>query len=95
MMCGTPVVASALPGVRMPTQMTGMGRTVPIKDSAALAEARGQSLSRVFQDGLQLLDSQGLERQLFDDFSRSAAAGGEESNVDFAVAAQAETLGAP
>jgi glycosyltransferase involved in cell wall biosynthesis len=39
MLCGTPVVASALPGVRMPTQMTGMGCTVPIKDSAALAEA--------------------------------------------------------
>jgi glycosyltransferase involved in cell wall biosynthesis len=38
MMCGTPVVASNLPGVRMPTQMTGMGRVVPIRDSAALAE---------------------------------------------------------
>lgn len=39
MMCGTPVVASDLPGVRQPTAMTGMGRTVPIRDSAALAEA--------------------------------------------------------
>ncbi|MEK7808143.1 MAG: glycosyltransferase, partial [Chloroflexota bacterium] len=39
MMCGTPVVASDLPGVRQPTMMTGMGRTVPIKDSPALAEA--------------------------------------------------------
>jgi glycosyltransferase involved in cell wall biosynthesis len=39
MMCGTPVVASDLPGVRQPTRMTGMGRTVPIKDSASLAEA--------------------------------------------------------
>ncbi len=38
-LCGTPTVASALPGVRMPTQMTGMGRTAPPKDSAALAEA--------------------------------------------------------
>ncbi|MEK6575127.1 MAG: glycosyltransferase family 4 protein [Chloroflexota bacterium] len=38
MMCGTPVVASDLPGVRQPTAMTGMGRTVPIRDSAALAE---------------------------------------------------------
>jgi len=39
MLCGTPVVASNLPGVRQPTAMTGMGRTVPICDSAALAEA--------------------------------------------------------
>jgi glycosyltransferase involved in cell wall biosynthesis len=38
-LCGTPTVASALPGVRMPTQLTGMGRTVPPRDSAALAEA--------------------------------------------------------
>jgi glycosyltransferase involved in cell wall biosynthesis len=38
-LCGTPSVASALPGVRMPTQMTGMGRTFPPRDSAALAEA--------------------------------------------------------
>ncbi|MBL8047037.1 MAG: glycosyltransferase, partial [Anaerolineales bacterium] len=37
-LCGTPSVASALPGVRMPTQMTGMGLTTPPKDSAALAE---------------------------------------------------------
>lgn len=39
MMCGTPVVASELPGVRVPTRLTGMGRTVPVKDPAALAEA--------------------------------------------------------
>jgi glycosyltransferase involved in cell wall biosynthesis len=38
-LCGTPTVASALPGVRMPTQMTGMGRTFPPRDSQALAEA--------------------------------------------------------
>ncbi|MGQ0604584.1 MAG: glycosyltransferase family 4 protein [Anaerolineales bacterium] len=38
-LCGTPTVASELPGVRMPTQMTGMGRTSPPRDSAALAEA--------------------------------------------------------
>ena len=38
-LCGTPSVASALPGVRMPTRMTGMGLTVPPCDSAALAEA--------------------------------------------------------
>jgi glycosyltransferase involved in cell wall biosynthesis len=38
-LCGTPSVASALPGVRMPTQMTGMGLTFPPRDSAALAQA--------------------------------------------------------
>ena len=63
--------------------------------AAALAEARGQNLSHLFQDGLQLLDSQGRERQLFDDFSLIAAAGADESNVEFAVAAQAEALGVP
>jgi|TARA_B100001971_G_scaffold17603_1_gene13692 glycosyltransferase involved in cell wall biosynthesis len=36
-LCGTPTVASALPGVRVPTQMTGMGLTVPPRDVDALA----------------------------------------------------------
>jgi glycosyltransferase involved in cell wall biosynthesis len=39
MMCGTPVVASDLPGVRVPVQMTGMGHIVPPGDAQALAEA--------------------------------------------------------
>lgn len=39
MLCGTPVVASDLPGVRVPTRTTGMGLTVPPRDSAALARA--------------------------------------------------------
>lgn len=39
MLCGTPVVASNLPGVRQPVTVTQMGRIVPIKDSKALAEA--------------------------------------------------------
>ena len=34
-----PVVASNLPGVRVPISMTGMGEVIPIGDSAALAEA--------------------------------------------------------
>ncbi len=37
-LCGTPTVASALPGVRMPTRMTGMGLTVPPRDVRALAD---------------------------------------------------------
>lgn len=38
MLNGTPVVASNLPGVRVPVRTTGMGRITPIGDSAALAE---------------------------------------------------------
>jgi glycosyltransferase involved in cell wall biosynthesis len=39
MICGTPVVASGLPGVREPVRMTGMGRIIPPRDPAWLAEA--------------------------------------------------------
>jgi glycosyltransferase involved in cell wall biosynthesis len=38
-LCGTPSVASALPGVRMPTKMTGMGLTFPPRDVGALTKA--------------------------------------------------------
>jgi glycosyltransferase involved in cell wall biosynthesis len=44
MACGTPVVASDLPGVRQPVRMTGMGRLVPIADAHALAESIGDVL---------------------------------------------------
>jgi len=39
MLCGTPSIASNLPGVRQPPRMTGMGAVTPIGDSGALAEA--------------------------------------------------------
>ncbi len=39
MLCGTPSIASNLPGVRQPPRMTGMGEVTPIGDSDALAEA--------------------------------------------------------
>jgi glycosyltransferase involved in cell wall biosynthesis len=39
MLCGTPSIASNLPGVRQPPRMTGMGDVVPIGDADALAEA--------------------------------------------------------
>ena len=39
MACGTPVVASDLPGVRVPVQMTGMGSIVTSTDAPALAQA--------------------------------------------------------
>jgi glycosyltransferase involved in cell wall biosynthesis len=38
MLCGTPVVASNLPGVRQPVTMTGMGEVVQPGSAAALAE---------------------------------------------------------
>ncbi len=44
MACGTPVVASDLPGVRQPVRMTGMGRIVPPRDSGALAQAINEVL---------------------------------------------------
>jgi hypothetical protein len=46
MLCGTPVVASDLPGVREPVRWTGMGEVVPVGDSPALADA----LCRVLTD---------------------------------------------
>jgi len=39
MLCGTPVIASNLPGVRIPVKSTGMGRIVPPGDAEALAQA--------------------------------------------------------
>jgi len=45
MLCGTPVVATNLPGVRQPVTVTGMGKIVAIADSAALAEGIEKVLS--------------------------------------------------
>ena len=39
MLCGTPSIASNLPGVRQPPLVTGMGEVTEIGDSEALAEA--------------------------------------------------------
>ena len=39
MLCGTPSIASNLPGVRQPPLMTGMGEVAAIGDADALAEA--------------------------------------------------------
>lgn len=45
MSCGTPVVATDLPGVRQPVQSTGMGQIVPLRDSDALAQAVSEVLA--------------------------------------------------
>lgn len=39
MTCGTPVVATDIPGVRQPVKSTGMGLVVPLADAGSLAEA--------------------------------------------------------
>jgi glycosyltransferase involved in cell wall biosynthesis len=44
MFCGTPAVASDLPGVRCAVQDTGMGKVVPPRDPHSLAEAIQQVL---------------------------------------------------
>ena len=58
--------------------------------AAALAQRRRQSLNRLFQDGLILLDREEREKQLFEDFSTIAAAGADETDVEFALEAQAQ-----
>jgi len=45
MISGTPVVASDMPGVRQPVLTTGMGKLVPIGDSASLEKALVEILS--------------------------------------------------
>lgn len=44
MLCGVPVVASDLPGVRVPIQVTRMGELTPVKDSVNLAQKISQVL---------------------------------------------------
>ncbi|OGV96813.1 hypothetical protein A2W24_03175 [Microgenomates group bacterium RBG_16_45_19] len=46
MQLGTPVIASALPGVRLPVQATGMGLLVAPHQSQALAQALHQVITR-------------------------------------------------
>ncbi|MEA3441005.1 MAG: glycosyltransferase family 4 protein [Chloroflexota bacterium] len=45
--CGTPVVSTDLPGVRVPVQISNMGRVVPPKNPKMLAEAVIDLLDRV------------------------------------------------
>src|ERR1051325_2016615 len=72
MLCGTPVVASDLPGVRQPIRMTGMGEIVPPRDSARLASALIQVLETPETDRRPRAD---LERQFDLDNTLSAYEG--------------------
>ncbi|MGI8603463.1 MAG: hypothetical protein ACR2OZ_10750 [Verrucomicrobiales bacterium] len=58
--------------------------------AADLARKRKQSLNRLFQDSLNLLDQQEREGELFDDFTAIADAGADEIDVGFALEAQNE-----
>ena len=69
MLCGTPVVASDIPGVRESVRVSGMGEIVPPRDPRALAQA----IARVVKNPEQY-------QQPRIDLSRSFSAG---QNVDF------------
>lgn len=62
MMIGVPVVASDLPGVRVPVNKTGMGELVPVKNSKKLAEA----IAGVLLDRQRYLDKKNLIHQQFE-----------------------------
>ncbi len=51
MLCGVPVVAADLPGVRQPVRLTGMGRLVPAANAPALAQAILDLLAEQRQPG--------------------------------------------
>ena len=89
MMAGVPVVASDLPGVRIPVQRTGFGRVVPPRDANAIAEALrglvgappdraiGASAARTLYERAQVVDTYAemLERVMEHPRRRAAAAG--------------------
>ena len=56
--------------------------------ASALAKRRSLSLNRLFKEGLDFLERHERDKNLFDDFSRIAAA--EETDVEFALGAQTE-----
>lgn len=63
--------------------------------AVALAECRGQSLNRLFQAGLKLLDQREREKRVFNDFTAIAAAGPAETDVEFALACESALSGPP
>jgi glycosyltransferase involved in cell wall biosynthesis len=61
-MCGTPVVATDLPGVRQPVTMTGMGEIVPIADAAGLA----RGIVKVLKDPQRYIRPRGEIMRMFE-----------------------------
>lgn len=77
----------------MQSAMTAKTFTLRLRPDAyqravTLAQRRHQSLNRLFQEGLELLVAKDEEEQLFDDFSLIAEAGNDETDAEFALAAQ-------
>jgi glycosyltransferase involved in cell wall biosynthesis len=62
MVCGVPVVASNLPGVRVPVRMTGMGEICEIKNSEDLAE----KINLVLKNGKEYYQKRAKNLELFD-----------------------------
>lgn len=62
MVLGCPVVASNLPGVRVPVQMTGMGKITPVGNSEALA----QNIIEVLKNGRLFYQKRAKNLELFD-----------------------------
>ncbi|NQS90988.1 MAG: glycosyltransferase family 4 protein [Chloroflexi bacterium] len=69
MIQGTPSIASNLPGVRVPPQLTGMGEVVPIGNVHALANA----IVRVVSDPKKYRRSQKDVAKIFDPLTNAAA----------------------
>jgi glycosyltransferase involved in cell wall biosynthesis len=82
MLCGTPSIASDLPGVRQPPRMTGMGEVVPIGDADALADA----ILRVLQHPA---DYQRPRRLVEETFSLERTLNGYETLFETLVPGQA------
>ena len=61
MLCGTPVVATNLPGVRQSVTMTGMGEIAAIADSTSLAAA----IEKVLDDPARYIKSRAEIEQIF------------------------------
>jgi glycosyltransferase involved in cell wall biosynthesis len=83
MLCGTPSIASNLPGVRQPPRMTGMGEVTPIGDSEALAEA----ILRILQHPDDYVRPRGL---IEDAFSLGRTVSGYETLFEALVAGQSQ-----
>jgi glycosyltransferase involved in cell wall biosynthesis len=84
MLCGTPSIASNLPGVRQPPLMTGMGEVTPVGDPVELAEAIKRILNHP--------DDYSRARNLIEDtFSLDRTVSGYEELFDELVAGQTQT----
>jgi glycosyltransferase involved in cell wall biosynthesis len=83
MLCGTPSIASDLPGVRQPPRMTGMGEVTPIGDADALAQALVRIIERP-------QDYAKPRQQIEDIFSLDQTVSGYEALFDSLLAGPAQ-----